>query len=516
MVYTNVSGKEGSWVETFGTWYAATSNDPFTSHNAMIFQVPEGTSGFPVRLYNYTKNIYANFWGVWYKNPDGERKDYRTIALAAPVFNVTPNAVDLVPRGTVTLSIGATIPGYSSQGLRWRVAKEPPGFSVTPSSGAGSIFVTIRATSAQVGDVDTIEFDTDPSFAAPSVTRGPLAVLVKVVAKPATQGVLLAGGTNWSGNVLASAEVWDPATRTTTLTQPMHFARRQHTATVLNDGRILVTGGFDVTGNPQKSAEIFDPSTGAFVVTGDMSAARAMHTATLLTTGPLAGDVLIAGGCCAQGSDALQSYEIYDPRKGTFSALKNMPFKTLDHAATQLANGDVMITGGTTNLNSYVGANTVQFFHPATQEFEIRPGVQLQTGRRGHAATLLMNGQVLLTGGWRAGEDPIPSAELFTSPGSGFAYTGSMDLGRRYQTSTLLTTGNVLVAGGHNGSNSAVIYSPNRGTFEGSANLMLENRDYPKAALILNTETEADQMVLIAGGVQTGHRSDRRKAPGTL
>ncbi len=74
MVYTNVSGKEGSWVETFGTWYAATSNDPFTSHNAMIFQVPEGTSGFPVRLYNYTKNIYANFWGVWYKNPRWREK----------------------------------------------------------------------------------------------------------------------------------------------------------------------------------------------------------------------------------------------------------------------------------------------------------------------------------------------------------------------------------------------------------------------------------------------------------
>jgi hypothetical protein len=170
-----------------------------------------------------------------------------------------------------------------------------------------------------------------------------------------------------------------------------------------------------------------------------------------------------------------------------------------------------MIAGGTTNLNSYDGANTVQFFNPATQAFEIRPGVQLQTGRRGHAATLLMNGQVLISGGWRAGQDPIRTAELFT-PHSTFAYTGSMDLGRRYQTSTLLTTGSVLVAGGHNGSNSATVYSPAPATFEGSAGLMLENRDYPTATLVLNTETDADQMVLIAGGVQqgTGSTNGRR------
>jgi len=71
----------------------------------------------------------------------------------------------------------------------------------------------------------------------------------------------------------------------------MAAARYLHTATLLNNGRILITGGGSSVGL-LASAEVYDPVTGAFNVAGDMAIPRRSHTATLLSNGK----VLIAGG----------------------------------------------------------------------------------------------------------------------------------------------------------------------------------------------------------------------------
>ena len=57
--------------------------------------------------------------------------------------------------------------------------------------------------------------------------------------------------------VLSSAELFDPATSTSTFTGSLATARAGHTATLLNDGRVLVTGGSDANWNVLASAEIF-------------------------------------------------------------------------------------------------------------------------------------------------------------------------------------------------------------------------------------------------------------------
>src|SRR5205809_8112086 len=82
-------------------------------------------------------------------------------------------------------------------------------------------------------------------------------------------------------------------------TGEMHVARIDHTATLLNDGRVLVAGGGLSYIGPgswlytvHASAELYDPATGAFAPADDMTTPRAAHTATMLADGR----VLIAGG----------------------------------------------------------------------------------------------------------------------------------------------------------------------------------------------------------------------------
>ncbi len=62
----------------------------------------------------------------------------------------------------------------------------------------------------------------------------------------------------------------------------LNTARDYHTATLLQNGMVLVAGGHDSHSNRLASAELYDPASRTWTATGSLNTGRDYHTATLL------------------------------------------------------------------------------------------------------------------------------------------------------------------------------------------------------------------------------------------
>jgi hypothetical protein len=73
--------------------------------------------------------------------------------------------------------------------------------------------------------------------------------------------VLVAGGESQVGagpavEPIASLEIVNPMTRSSTALADLAMKRRNHTATLLQDGRVLIVGGQNSESGPLNSAEM--------------------------------------------------------------------------------------------------------------------------------------------------------------------------------------------------------------------------------------------------------------------
>jgi hypothetical protein len=272
--------------------------------------------------------------------------------------------------------------------------------------------------------------------------------------------VLVAGGWYCTPNctALASAELYNPATGTWTPTGSLNDAREGHTATPLDDGRVLVAGGLGSNG-PLASAELYDPATGAWTATGSLNDARRAHSATMLGNGLL----LVAGGYDDFLPGWLSGAELYDPATGIWTRTGNLQHERAHHGAARLEDGKVLVVAGWGRLYPNVLASA-ELYDPVTGVWSLMGN--LNDGRYWHTATLLQNGRMLVAGGCVGGfgcAGARASAELYDPATGMWSITGNLNDARYWHTATLLPNGEVLVAGGlafPNQLSSAELYHP--------------------------------------------------------
>jgi hypothetical protein len=354
------------------------------------------------------------------------------------------------------------------------------------------------------------------------------------------------GGGSGSAQYMTSAQIYDPSTRTWSSTGSLTKGRYDHTATLLNDGRVLVTGGVIAknaagASATTNSAEIWNPSgpnqgtwTAAASMTGNPNGRRS-HVATLLPSG----NVLVTGGQdLSSPRNFLASAEIYDPVQDAWSSPSPTPPpapspspsplplpwppQTMSvgryyHTAT-LVGGKVVIIGGNTGTNAggVSGSSTltssVDVFDPATQSFTPLTdiGGAGPTPRGNHTATPLANGKIFVAGGTILGglfgTTTANTTELY-DPSTGVSAPSPppMSVARVQHTAVLLPNGKVLLTGG--GGSPAItaseIYDPNTASITPTGSLNVGRYNTSAVLLCAPSPTQCsigDGSVMVTGG----------------
>ncbi len=238
----------------------------------------------------------------------------------------------LLPNGTVLIVGGATVipPATTPTFLTSAEIYNPATgtFAATGSmtfSFGGTITLLNTGKVLVVGGTgSTLSADLyDPATGTFTATVGASNIPSGATATLLNSGVVLFTGGLAGGNATGTAELYNPNTDTFTTTGSMITGRFNHTATLLSNGMVLVAAGY--VGNNVNiliaipSAELYDPAAGTFTQTGSLNVARDDHTATLLNNGKL----LVVGGDNANQSnnvssgDALASAELYTPSTTT-------------------------------------------------------------------------------------------------------------------------------------------------------------------------------------------------------
>jgi hypothetical protein len=273
--------------------------------------------------------------------------------------------------------------------------------------------------------------------------------------------VIVVGGTSATTAGLRLATVFDPSSRSWSATSSMAQGRYYPTITALPNGDVLAVSGHDTTlavvtipevwngsgwrrltsaplaipnpyypdmfvapngkvflaGFPQTSQYLDVTGTGQWTPVADRNVAdRTMGSAVMYAPGK----ILYAGG----GDPPTASAEVIDLNQAapSWRSVPGMAFPRRQMNATLLADGTVLVTGGTSGpgFNSQAGAvHVAELWNPQTESWTTMASESKNRTYHG-TAILLPSGQVLSSGSGEGGGVPFAnsefSAQLFNPP----------------------------------------------------------------------------------------------------
>lgn len=221
-------------------------------------------------------------------------------------------------------------------------------------------------------------------------------------------GDVLAHGNSNGGLPESFASRWNGTAWAATNGTPL--PRDRHVGVRLADDRVLLAGGEGLDADALEivtaEAELFDPADGSFTPTGPLATARRDHAAFADGTGA----VLCGGVASLQGDPTvhLADCERWDPGTGQFSAAGNLQFARDDMAVVRLADGDVLILGG-----SGAGGSSVLVDRWSTQDGTVAPAPSMVQSRAFPMGVALPDGRAIVAGGNAAGANR-PTVEVWT------------------------------------------------------------------------------------------------------
>jgi len=293
---------------------------------------------------------------------------------------------------------------------------------------------------------------------------------------------LLCGGSDGTHRALASCELFDATLVASQTRASMHVARRGLGLVQVHGDMVWAVGGEGEAGPLRASSEVYNPSLDRWFATGVMATARSGAVAAMVNYNR----ILVAAGQSASGANA--SAELFFTGVGRWTplntALSNCPAQN----SALLANGRLLIAGGRQNcvapmlydrasdywtttgpLTTLIGMHTLtalpdgravalgtiypnntvvdkgEIYDPVQDVWTPIADMAQQRGEQ-FDATLMQNGRVLVSGGYRFAD--IAIAEAYDADFDSWWPAGTMLQGRRLHRGLLLPDGRLLICGG--------------------------------------------------------------------